>query len=565
MWLLAEFDDGRHPDLHMQERTCGVCHSAGGRYLPRFVTAAAPGFDDPAGWSLHKSFQPSQIAQQGASAYSSLQGLPDPHSGSTDYLNAKRTPESVKAVSQNYDSLPEYDPDAVKHFDAMQRDVKNQHDFMTKHLGIQTQTVDQDPYKDVHEMMHDINNNKRLQVLGTHATGGHPYFDDDTNDKFRAVHDFFGHAATGRSFDRHGEQAAYLAHAKMFSPEAQPALATETRGQNSSLIYNGGFQPQKTALLHPQFWSGGGALHVAMGARGDLPDGLQISHDPELDLHGRHVVKAHHNGEMVGSMKFLPSDRGSKIDYISTHPDYRRTGVGTAMLNYARENIDPNVTHSADVTPSGKGFAKSDGFKPTSYSGEPDKWRNSPVRDDSWEWPNATQGNGHNWNPRFSPKSKDKFSAAPPGHFDDKWKSDTMDTINHPQTGGGFTMRDRPGDGPTSGTMVSLPRSEGHEESGLTRDQVNGDNQADYMDRKWDKIHEPNNYGGGWDEKGKWYNDVSKNFKDPWEAAGYAMKGQQNGVYDLDGYYDKDGKPTDVETPQFFHDQIAKGGSKWLT
>ena len=418
MWLLAEFDDGRHPDLHMQERTCGVCHSAGGRYLPRFVTAAAPGFDDPAGWSLHKSFQPSQIAQQGASAYSSLQGLPDPHSGSTDYLNAKRTPESVKAVSQNYDSLPEYDPAAVKHFDAMQRDVKNQHDFMTKHLGIQTQTVDQDPYKDVHEMMHDINNNKRLQVLGTHATGGHPYFDDDTNDKFRAVHDFFGHAATGRSFDRHGEQAAYLAHAKMFSPEAQPALATETRGQNSSLIYNGGFQPQKTALLHPQFWSGGGALHVAM--------------------------------------------------------------------------------------------------------------------------------------------------PAPPGHFDDKWKSDTMDTINHPQTGGGFTMRDHPGDGPTSGTMVSLPRAEGHEESGLTRDQVNGDNQADYMDRKWDKIHEPNNYGGGWDEKGKWYNDVSKNFKDPWEAAGYAMKGDQAGVYDLDGYYDPQGKPTDVETPKFFHDQIAKGGARWL-
>jgi len=487
MWLLAEFDDGRHPDLHMQERTCGVCHSAGGRLLPRFITGAADftgpqdttfgGFDDPAGWTYHKSFEPSQIAQKGASAYSALAGLPDPHSGATDYLNARRTPESVKAVAQNYDSLPMHDPNAVKHFDAMKNDVHAQHDFMTHRLGIQTQITDHDPYKDVHEMLHDVNNNKRLQVLGTHVTGGHPYMDDDTNDKFRAVHDFFGHAATGRSFDRHGEQAAYLAHAQMFSPAARPALATETSGQNSSLIYNGGFQPQKTAILHPSVM---GLVHHGV-----------VGSEPWRD---------HQDPSVNGSGNWLTS----KWYIASTVTD-----TGTAES------------------------AEKESARPTQY----------------------VVANGD--------KQK-RISSAPPGHFDDKWKSDTMDTINHPQTGGGFTMRDRPGDGPTSGTMVSLPRAEGHEESGLTRDQVNGDNQADYMDRKWDKIHEPNNYGGGWDEKGKWYNDVSKNFKDPWEAAGYAMKGDQAGVYDLDGYYDPQGKPTDVETPKFFHDQIAKGGARWL-
>jgi len=260
--------DDRHPDLPASLGCCGTVHSIGGRVLPHYRTAAAPtvtfnGFDDPAGWTYHKSFEPSQIARQGASAYAALKGLPDPHSGATDYLGARRTPQSVRAVATAYDALPMHDPAAVKHFDAYRNDINHQYDFATQRLGIRPQITDHDPYNDVHEMLDDVNTNRRLQILGTHATGGHPYLDDATNDRFRFVHDLFGHAATGRSFDRHGEQAAYLAHAQMFSPQARPALGTETRGQNSALIYHGGFQPQKTAILPSQFWSGAGDLHMA--------------------------------------------------------------------------------------------------------------------------------------------------------------------------------------------------------------------------------------------------------------------------------------------------------------
>lgn len=53
---------------------------------------------------------------------------------------------------------------------------------------------------------------------------------------------------------RDREQASYLAHARMFSPHALPALASETRGQNSSLIYNGSFGPQKVAAMSPEYW-----------------------------------------------------------------------------------------------------------------------------------------------------------------------------------------------------------------------------------------------------------------------------------------------------------------------
>lgn len=273
-----------HPDLEFQRQLGGCVHSTGGRWFTSVYHAAfsrfAAGFDDPAAWSLHTSFDPAPVAVQGAKAYAQLRGLPDPHSGATDYLNARRTPTSVKATANAYDSLPNFDPSAVKHFEAMRQGVNDQHDFMTNRLGIRTESVDQDPYADVHEMLADVNNNKRLKVLGTHVTGSHPYFDDDTNDKFRAVHDFFGHAATGRSFDRHGEQATYLAHAQMFHPEARGALASETRGQNSSLIYNGGFSPQRIGIMPKQFWSGNHEIHLSE---------LQVVFKGDVSAPGRHL------------------------------------------------------------------------------------------------------------------------------------------------------------------------------------------------------------------------------------------------------------------------------------
>ena len=58
------------------------------------------------------------------------------------------------------------------------------------------------------------------------------------NEKFRAVHDYFGHVPSGSTFRPSGEEAAYASHAQMLSPLAQAALLTETRGQNSFVNYS---------------------------------------------------------------------------------------------------------------------------------------------------------------------------------------------------------------------------------------------------------------------------------------------------------------------------------------
>lgn len=52
---------------------------------------------------------------------------------------------------------------------------------------------------------------------------------------------------------------------------------------------------------------------------------------------------------------------------------------------------------------------------------------------------------------------------------------------------------------------------------------------------------------------GPWYSDVSRNFEDRWEAAEFALGCDQLGVYDQDMFEGA------VETPQFLHDQTAKG------
>jgi hypothetical protein len=57
------------------------------------------------------------------------------------------------------------------------------------------------------------------------------------NDKFRAIHDLFGHAAEGYSFGPRGEENAWIRHSQMFSAEAQRAVTSETRGQNSWVNY----------------------------------------------------------------------------------------------------------------------------------------------------------------------------------------------------------------------------------------------------------------------------------------------------------------------------------------
>lgn len=180
--------------------------------------------------------------------------------GPSNFSHVVMPSAATKAISAAYGRLPEFDSGALPAYRAMREEVGRQYDFMSKPrskggLGISVESTADDPYGKhsvddvVNEIRHDINEKNHIKVLSTKTTGGHPFFSNDENDMFRAVHDVFGHLGSGRGVDRHGEEAAYRKHSAMFSPLARQAMATETRGQNSWLHRQGDFPEQKVGLL----------------------------------------------------------------------------------------------------------------------------------------------------------------------------------------------------------------------------------------------------------------------------------------------------------------------------
>ena len=128
-----------------------------------------------------------------------------------------------------------------------------------------------DIYGNPRNAINDIVQNQRLSVFPTEQGFGGPSANAASqanpllmkigekwngktvtaNDVFRAVHDVFGHAKHGVGFRAGGEENAFQAHARMYSPQAMPAVTSETRGQNSWVNFGpmGKFNQSANPLL----------------------------------------------------------------------------------------------------------------------------------------------------------------------------------------------------------------------------------------------------------------------------------------------------------------------------
>jgi hypothetical protein len=201
---------------------------------------------------------PMSEIQHSAAAYRTAAGIARPRN--TDYSNTVMPRAQSRQIAAAYAHMPSYDPRAEPAFSAMRHEVRQQFEHMTRPtsrggLGLHVEVQHEDPYQEqgtygiIKNVRNDVLNNRRIKVLSAAATGGHPFFSNDENNMFRAVHDVYGHLGSGRGVDIHGEEAAYQKHATMFSPLARQALATETRGQNAGLHATGDFPEQKVGIL----------------------------------------------------------------------------------------------------------------------------------------------------------------------------------------------------------------------------------------------------------------------------------------------------------------------------
>jgi hypothetical protein len=156
------------------------------------------------------------------------------------YDRIRLDPVEGEAIAEAYTSAPRLEERALAAYAAFSRETVRQFQFLIGRvefggLGVAVRVVDDDPYPDAESMVDELGG-RRLRVLASAATGNpHPYLSDGENDMLRATHDAFGHAASGRGFDPHGEEAAWLKHGAMYTPKARRVLATEIRGQRDGV------------------------------------------------------------------------------------------------------------------------------------------------------------------------------------------------------------------------------------------------------------------------------------------------------------------------------------------
>ena len=167
-------------------------------------------------------------------------------------LAATRAPGYDRAVFDAYKADPEYGP-------LIERLGLSSYDDLVKaaYQQLEKETVDQfnalpirmsyhrggeGNYLDSKEMLKDVHLHNHLFVY----QGGdrHEFLNRidpstglNSNEMFRAVHDYFGHAIKGNTFGPVGEEVAWASHAQMYSPLARIAMTAETRGQNSFVNY----------------------------------------------------------------------------------------------------------------------------------------------------------------------------------------------------------------------------------------------------------------------------------------------------------------------------------------
>jgi hypothetical protein len=173
--------------------------------------------------------------------------------------DVKVNPDVSAKIAEAYSQLQHTPDDAKtqKAYRSLVDEVSQQYqDLLDQGLKVSKMGEGMDnPYKSSADIVNDVKSNKHLwyypteQGFGTGPqTSQHPmleatkHLDVDgkpmlANDLFRVVHDYHGHAKEGHKLGATGEERAYLEHKKMLSKDAQKALTTETRGQNSWVNY----------------------------------------------------------------------------------------------------------------------------------------------------------------------------------------------------------------------------------------------------------------------------------------------------------------------------------------
>lgn len=170
---------------------------------------------------------------------------------------ARVNPDRAKKIAEAYHQM-EHNPDhpeVKRSYNALINETLDQFEHIKNNTDMKFSKIKpgmKNPYASSKDLHRDIRENNHMWYFPTEQGFGsddqgpqdhpmlkptkHEHNDGSpmvANDVFRIVHDYFGHSKEGNGFGPHGEEHAWHTHKQMYSPAAQKAMTTETRGQNS--------------------------------------------------------------------------------------------------------------------------------------------------------------------------------------------------------------------------------------------------------------------------------------------------------------------------------------------
>lgn len=263
-------------------------------------------------------------------------------------------PHAAAHMAKVYESLPKFDPAAKDAYDALNAEVAHQFQAI-QDAGHTINFVDSDPYKNSKEMIADVRDNRNLNVFKTPHDSFHPYMTPEQNDKFRAVHDWLAHAGEGHSFGPIGEENAYRVHASTLSPRALPALATETRGQNSWVnfgphahlpVTQRPYAEQKAALWPAEF----------LGDYDDMavPRPSIARPDPNVERNAIFDRMDKNAAKLTDRQKGVPGVVGDSVAMAPVAPFFSRTSQAIESAPFKKGTAEQWAAQLAKLSPAGE-------------------------------------------------------------------------------------------------------------------------------------------------------------------------------------------------------------------
>lgn len=310
-------------------------------------------------------------AQDIARKYMAAAGLPYTPERVYHKLDRAR----AERIAAAYDAMPHApnDPQVKASYRALIDETIAQYRAMLAG-GVRVEFIKgADPYGNPRNAILDVVENNHMWVYSTLDGFGTSAFDPSAhpllektdilisgqpalaNDIFRVVHDYFGHIKEGVGFRAEGEDNAWYAHMRMYSPLAQRALTSETRGQNSWVNF-GPFGEQNRSASPAE-------THYADKKAGLMPEWVSRLDEEETQASPT-MTQTETNSPRIGIPvdALPPNARAPKVDWnkaqaqpwVTGNPDdWKGTGWGkgrpVVYRAYVTEDELPQVRVSVDM------------------------------------------------------------------------------------------------------------------------------------------------------------------------------------------------------------------------